>query len=57
VQEAPLPSEALIVCIVRQDHAMLPRGDTRFEVGDAVIALVRAELEPDLRAVFAEDAP
>ncbi len=56
ITDIPLPVDALIVCIVRHDQAMLPRGDMRFEAGDGIIALVRAELEADLRRVFAADA-
>lgn len=54
VQETLLPTDALVVCIVRHEHAMIPRGDTRFEAGDEVIALVRSELEPELRGAFGE---
>ena len=53
--DVKLPSDALIVCVIRADHAMLPMPDTRFEVGDIVIALVQADLENSLRRVFAED--
>ena len=49
-----LPSEALIISVIRHDHAILPQGDTRFEVGDSVIALVNADREPELRDIFAE---
>jgi len=55
IMELKLPAEAIIVCIVRQDRAMIPRGDMRFEVGDGVIALVRSELEHEIRGIFAED--
>ncbi|NUQ70563.1 MAG: NAD-binding protein [Chthonomonadales bacterium] len=55
IADVTMPAEALVVCIIRQDHAMLPREDTRFEAGDTIIALVRAELEPELRAIFAGD--
>lgn len=49
-----LPSETLIISIIRNDHAILPSGDTHFEVGDSVIALVAAVREHDLRDIFAE---
>lgn len=55
ISEVDLPPESLLMCIVREDRALIPRGDTRFEAGDTVVALVRAELEPDLRTVFAGD--
>ncbi|HSV74160.1 MAG TPA: NAD-binding protein [Chthonomonadales bacterium] len=54
VQEVVLPPEALVICIIRRDHAMLPAIDTRFEIGDEIIALVAADLEHQMRDVFAE---
>lgn len=56
MSEVELPQDALIVCVVREDQARLPRGDMRFEVGDTVIVLVRVELEAELRAIFTEEA-
>ncbi len=49
-----LPAEALIISIIRDDHAILPSGDTNFEVDDSVIVLVNADREHDLRDIFAE---
>lgn len=49
-----LPAEALIISIIRNDHAILPSGDTNFEVDDSVIVLVNADREHDLRDIFAE---
>jgi trk system potassium uptake protein TrkA len=46
--------EALIISIVREDHAQLPQADTRFEVDDQVIAMVPADEEMQLRHVFSE---
>jgi len=54
VHEVALPPDALVICIIRREHGMLPAPDTRFEVGDEVIALVDADLEHEIRAVFAE---
>lgn len=48
-----LPPEALVISIVRDGHAMLPNIDVEFKVGDTVIALVTAEKEAELRAIFA----
>lgn len=55
VQDLPLPPDALIVCIIRQENAMLPHGDTVLEPNDSVIALVSAQNERQLRKVFAEE--
>lgn len=49
-----LPDEALIISVIRDGHAILPNGDTRIHLDDSIIALVNADLEPELREVFAE---
>lgn len=54
IRSLPLPPETLIITIIRDDHALLPTGDTLLTVGDSVIALVNADLEPELRRIFAE---
>jgi len=47
-----LPPDTLIISVVRGEHALIPQADTRFESGDSVIALVKADREAELRAVF-----
>ncbi|MGI4787906.1 MAG: potassium channel family protein [Janthinobacterium lividum] len=54
VKDLPLPGKALIISVVREQHAMLPQGDVRFENEDTVIAMVAADEESQLRHVFAE---
>lgn len=54
VRDLPLPGDALIISVVREQHAMLPQGDVRFENGDTVIAMVVADEEPQLRHIFTE---
>lgn len=54
IQDLRLPGNALIISVVRDDNAMIPQKDTRFENGDSVIAMVVAEEEPRLRHIFAE---
>ncbi len=54
VKDLPLPGDALIISVVRADHALLPQGDVRFENGDTVIAMVVAHEEPQLRHIFTE---
>src|SRR5947209_2371461 len=49
-----MPAEALIISVIRDGHALLPSGDTRFTLGDSIIALVNADKEPELRDAFAE---
>lgn len=55
VRDLPLPPNALIVCIIRQDNAMLPHADMVLEPNDSVITLVSAQSERLLRQVFAEE--
>jgi trk system potassium uptake protein TrkA len=54
IKQLVLPGEALIISIIRQDHAMIPSGDTVFEIGDSIIALVNADKEHELRDIFHE---
>jgi trk system potassium uptake protein TrkA len=54
LRDTPLPGGALIISVVRNDTARLPQGDTHFENGDTVIAMVVADQESQLRRVFAE---
>ena len=54
VKDLPLPGDALIISVVREEHALLPQGDVRFENGDTVIAMVVADEEPQLRHIFTE---
>lgn len=49
-----LPTDSLIISIIRDAHAILPSGDTRFLSGDSVIALVNADKEHELRDIFSE---
>jgi trk system potassium uptake protein TrkA len=54
IQQLALPTDALVISVIRQDHAMLPTPDTMFQIGDTAIALVTADKEHELRDVFAE---
>lgn len=54
IRDLSLPGQALIISVVRQDNALLPQADTRFEIDDTVIAMVAAAEESQLRHVFAE---
>ena len=55
IRSLNLPAEALIISIIRNDHAVLPAAESTFEIGDSVIALVKAENEHELRVVFGEN--
>lgn len=52
VDALPLPAEAHIVTIIREDKGMLPTPEMTLEIGDSVLALVDTEREDDLRKVF-----
>lgn len=54
IRSLKLPEEALIISIIRDGHAVLPAAESRFQIGDSVIALVNADKEPELRVVFSE---
>lgn len=52
VADLHLPEQSVLVCIFRGpgDKIIIPRGDTRLEPEDRVIALTTPELEDELRA-------
>jgi CIC family chloride channel protein len=50
VQDLGLPSQTLLVSIRRGGRVLIPRGDTRLEVGDVVVALVPEDQEATLRS-------
>ncbi len=54
IKSISLPDEALIISVIRNEHALLPTAETVLTIGDSVIALVKAEHEPELRRLFAE---
>ncbi len=54
IQQIPMPGDALIISIIRQDHGMIPTADTVFDLGDSALALVAADKEHELRDIFAE---
>lgn len=39
--EIDLPKEVVVGCILRNDHALIPRGDTRINVGDTLVLIAR----------------
>jgi len=44
-----------VVAVVRQEHVVMPRGDTVFEIGDEVLAMVTPEAEEDVRRILTGD--
>jgi trk system potassium uptake protein len=53
IKEIEVPRDATFVAIVRGDHVVMPRGDTIFEAGDEVLAMVTPESEEEVRALLA----
>ena len=53
IQELEIPRDATVVAVVRGDRVIMPRGDTRFEAGDEVLALVTADSENEVRQLLA----
>ena len=53
IKNLEIPRDATIVALLRDEHVIMPRGDTIFEVGDEVLAMVTNESEDDVRRLFA----
>jgi trk system potassium uptake protein TrkA len=43
------PARRDVVAVVRGEHVVMPRGDTIFEAGDEVLAMVTGDSEADVR--------
>ena len=41
--EIGLPHDVIIGCILRNDSALIPRGDTRINVGDTLVVIARSD--------------
>lgn len=52
LRDIAFPPECNIVAIERAGTTLIPRGETRLEAGDMVIALVTREREPELRRLL-----
>jgi trk system potassium uptake protein TrkA len=52
VRDIAIPRDATIVAIVRDDHVVMPRGDTMLLPGDEVLALVTTDAEEQLRTML-----
>lgn len=47
-----LPKECNVAAVLRGDATIIPRGDTVFQAGDVVVALIDSAHEPDLRRML-----
>ena len=52
IRELDIPRDATIVAVVRGEHVVMPRGDTMFEAGDEVLAMVTSDSESDVRYIL-----
>jgi len=52
IKDLPMPPNAVIAAIIRGGEIVIPRGVTRFEIGDEVLAIVDHEGADDLAALF-----
>jgi trk system potassium uptake protein TrkA len=52
IAEIDVPRNATFVAVVRGDHVVMPRGDTVFEAGDEVLAMVTPDSEDEVRAIL-----
>lgn len=43
--ELDLPEEVVVGCVLRHDSAIIPRGDTRINVGDTLVVIARSGQE------------
>jgi trk system potassium uptake protein TrkA len=52
IRELDVPRDATFVAVVREDHVVVPRGDTGFQEGDEVLALVTPDSEDEVRQLL-----
>ncbi|MDQ1430606.1 MAG: trk/ktr system potassium uptake protein [Actinomycetota bacterium] len=52
LKDVDVPRNATVVAIVRDEHVVMPRGDSVFEAGDEVLAMVTPESEDEVRRIL-----
>jgi trk system potassium uptake protein len=52
IRSLNVPRDATFVAVLREDHVVVPRGDTVFQAGDEVIALVTPDSEDEIRRML-----
>jgi trk system potassium uptake protein TrkA len=55
LEQLRLPPEAVLVTVLRGSHIFVPRGNTRFEAGDRIIALAVTGQREALRKAFLDE--
>ncbi len=52
LKDVDVPRNATVVAIVRNEHVVMPRGDSIFEPGDEVLAMVTPDSEDEVRRIL-----
>jgi trk system potassium uptake protein TrkA len=52
IRELDVPRDSTFVAIIRDQHVVVPRGETGFEEGDEVLALVTPDSEDEVRQLL-----
>jgi trk system potassium uptake protein len=52
ISELGLPRDSTVVAVLRNDHVVVPRGDTTVRAGDEVIVLVTTDSEDAVRLIL-----
>ena len=52
IADIDLPRNATFVAVVRDEHVVKPRGDTVFQSGDEVLAMVTPDSEEEVRSIL-----
>ena len=52
ISELAIPRDATFVAVIRREHVVMPRGDTVFQAGDEVLALVTPDSEDSIRTLL-----
>ncbi|MFN8034567.1 MAG: TrkA family potassium uptake protein [Acidimicrobiia bacterium] len=52
IRDVEIPRDATFVAVVRDEHVVMARGDTTFQPGDEVLALVTPESEDAVRSLL-----
>jgi len=52
IRDVEIPRDATIVAVLRGEHVVMSRGDTVFEAGDEVLAMVTRDSEAEVRYIL-----
>jgi trk system potassium uptake protein len=55
LKDVQVPRDVTVVAVVRGEHVVMPRGDTVFEAGDEVLAMVTPVSEEAVRGILTGD--